>query len=204
MGLIASWILELILLVKLKLKLLLTEQLLEKRFEDVVRHDAGVWIGLPFAMKNGGGRLANAVGLTERKILVNHGIEGAALDERANLVHFRGGENCGDSAVHVAGLFPFFLVLEEGLFDGLNLAELCRGASVARGNARMRVHGKREIAMDQVDLARADVVVHQPAIGGGKECLASRALKIAEDFHCYGGVLRAEGFVGIDVGKGRG
>src|SRR5229473_1365920 len=147
----------------------LTEKLIEKRLENVVGHDAGVGIGLAFAMKDGGGRLVNAVGLAKVVILINHGVEGAAFDERANLGHFRWGEYGSES--------------------------------VARGYAGVRVHGEREIAVDQVDLAVADVIIHQPAIGGCEEGLAGRALIIAKDLHGHGSVLRTEGLERIDVGE---
>src|SRR5712692_2190442 len=103
--------------------LFLTEKLIEKRLENVVGHDAGVGIGLAFAMKDGGGRLVNAVGLAKIVLLINHGVEGAAFDERAKLGHFRWGEYGSDSAVHITVLFPLFLVLEERLLHGLNFAE---------------------------------------------------------------------------------
>src|SRR5260370_37451284 len=143
-------------------------------------------------MKDGGRSLVDAVGLAKRVILVNQRFEGTALHKRADLGHFRGGENGGHSAVHVAALFPLFPILEERLFHGLNLAELRGGASVARGYPRVRVHGKGEIPVNEVDLAGADVIVHEPAMGSGEESLASRALKITEHFHRHGSVLRAE------------
>src|SRR5437879_2776170 len=154
-------------------------------------------------MENRSRGLVDPVGLAQRVVFVDGGLERAALDERANLGHFRSGENGGDSAVHVAVLFPLFLILEERLFHGLNLADLRGPTGVTRSYTGVRVHGEREIAMDQVDLASANVVVHQPAIRGGEERLASRTLKIAENFHGYGSVLRAEGLVGIDVGEVR-
>ncbi len=79
--------------------------------------------------------------------------------------------------------------------------ELRGGASVARGYPRVRVHGEREIPMDQVDLAAAHVIFHQPAIRGGEQGLAGWTLKIAEDLHGHGSVLRAKGFVRIHVGN---
>src|SRR5207302_10796538 len=100
-----------------------------------------------------------------------------------------------------AALFPLFLILEERLFHGLNLTELRGCASVARGYTRVRVRGEWEIAVNQVDLAHADIIVHQPAIGGGEEGLTGWALKIAEDLHGHGCVLRAEGLVRIHVGN---
>src|SRR5712691_2593356 len=109
-------------------------------------------------MKNGGGGLVDAVGLAEVVILVDHGIERAALDERANLGHFRGGENGGYRAVDITSLLPLLLVLEERLFHRLHFAELRCGSSVARGYARVRVHGQGEIAVNQVNLAAADVI----------------------------------------------
>src|SRR6267378_4846496 len=175
-----------------KASLFLTEQLLEKLLKNVVGHDAGIGIGLPLAMKYGGGRLVDVVGLAKRVILVNQGIERAALYERANLGHFRGGEHRGHGTLDVAVLFPFLLILEERLFHGLDFAELGGGASIARGYPRMRVYGERKIPVNQIDLATGDVIIHEPAIGGGKERLACRALKIAEDFHGDRRVLRAE------------
>jgi len=50
--------------------------------------------------------------------------------------------------------------------------------------------------VDQVDLAGADILVHDLAIGGDVEGFACRALKIAEDFHGHGRAFRAEGLVG--------
>src|SRR5260370_23972758 len=152
-------------------------------------------------MKDGGGGLVDAIGLAQRVILVDGGVEGAALDESANPVHFRGGENGSDSAVHIAALFPLFLILEERLFHGLDFAKLGGGTCVASGYSRVRVHGEREIAVDQVDLAAGDVIVHQPAIGGGEEGLASRALVVAEDFHDDRRILRAECFERIYGGE---
>src|SRR5260370_2814299 len=152
-------------------------------------------------MKDRGGGVVDAVGLAQRVILVDGGVEGAGLYESANLVHFRGGENGSDSAVHIAALFPLFLILEERLFHGLDFAKLGGGTCVASGYPRVRVHGEREIAVDQVDLAAGDVIVHQPAIGGGGESLASRALVVAEDFHDDRRILRAECFVRISVGE---
>src|SRR5712691_3717753 len=122
MGLIASWILEFDSLAIPRL--FLTQKLLEKSLENIVGHDSGVRIGLTLAMKDGGGRLVDAIGLAQREVLVDRGVKSAALDERANFSHFRGGEHGGDGAIHVAGLFPLLLVLEERLFDRLNLAEL--------------------------------------------------------------------------------
>ena len=61
------------------------------------------------------------------------------------------------------------------------------------------MHGQGKIAMDQIDLADADVVVHELAVGGSEERLAGRALEIAEDFHSHGCVLRAEGRMRIHV-----
>src|SRR6266403_5446523 len=152
-------------------------------------------------MKDSGGRLVDVVGLAECVILINQWLKRAALNQRENFRHFRSGEDGGDGAVHIAVLFPLFLILEKRLFHGLNLADLRGGTSIARGYTRVRVHGEREIAMDQVDLAAADVVLHQPAIRGGEKRLASRALKVAENLHSHGSVLRAEGLVRIDVGE---
>ena len=152
-------------------------------------------------MKYGGGGLVDAIGLAQRVVFVNGGVERVALDKRANLGHFRGGEHGGHRAVHVAVLFPLFLILEQGLLHGLTLAELRGGASVARGYPRVRVHGEREIPMDQVDLAAAHVIFHQPAIRGGEQGLAGWTLKIAEDLHGHGSVLRAKGLVRIHVGN---
>src|SRR5216683_3770775 len=142
-------------LVSLRSSLFLTEQLIEKLLENVVGHDAGVGIRLALAMENGGGRLVDAVGLAQRVILVDGGVERATLDERTHLGHFRGGENGGNSTVHVAVLFPLLLILEERLFHGLHLSELGGGAGVARGYAGVGMHGEREIAVNEVDLAVA-------------------------------------------------
>src|SRR5256886_11234514 len=101
----------------------LCEQLLEKLFENVVGHDPGKGIDLALAMNYGGGGLVDAIGLAERVVFVNGGVERVAFDKRANLGHFRGGEHGGHRAVHVAVLFPLFLILEQGLLHGLTLAE---------------------------------------------------------------------------------
>src|SRR5260370_14371088 len=178
-------------LVSLRSSLFLTEKLIEKLLENVVGHDAGVGIGLALAMKDCGWRLGDAVGLAKGVILVNHGIESAALYKRANLGHFRGGENVGDAAVHVPTLFPLFLILEESLFHGLHLAELRGGAGVACGDPRVRVHGEREIAVNEIDLAAADVIVHETAIRGGKKGLAGGAFEIAQELPRHARGLRA-------------
>src|SRR5260370_30033388 len=193
-----DWIM---MLVSLRSSLFLTEQLIEKRLENVVGHDAGVGIGLALAMKDGRWSLVDAIGLAKRVVLVDGSVERTALYQSANLGHFRGGENVGDGAVHVPTLFPLFLILEESLFHGLHLAELRGGAGVACGDPRVRVHGEREIALNEIDLAAADVIVHETAIRGGKKGLAGGALKIAEDLHRHGGVLRAKGLVRIHVGE---
>src|SRR5260370_30676254 len=97
-------------------------------------------------MKYGGGRLVHAVGLAERIILVNHGIEGAPLNERANLGHFRGGKNRGDNAINIPALLPLFLILEERLFHGLHFAKLGSGAWEAGSGPRERMHRSLAIA----------------------------------------------------------
>src|SRR5260370_19050668 len=73
--------------------LFLTKKLIEKLLENLVGHDAGVGISLALTMKDSGGRLVDAVGLAERVIFVDGGIERATLHERANLGHFRAREN---------------------------------------------------------------------------------------------------------------
>ena len=79
------------------------------------------------------------------------------------------------------------------------------GPAVLRSDLRMRVHGQREIAMDEIHFSSADVIVHNLAIGGQVERFAGRALKVAKNLHDDGGVLGAGGVVGIDVGDpGRG
>src|SRR5260370_39605613 len=82
----------------------LAEALIEKLFENVVGHDTGVGIGLSLRMKHGGGGLVNAVGLAKVVVLVNHGIERAALYEGANLGHFRGGGTNDNRATPVPAL----------------------------------------------------------------------------------------------------
>src|SRR6266516_4483447 len=151
-----------------KPRLLLTEQLIEKLLENIVAHDTGIRIGLAFAMENGRGRLIDAIRLTEGVILVDQGVERAALNERADLGYFRSGKNRRDGAVHVAVLFPLLLILKESLFYRFALAELCGSASVARRHTRIGVHRERKIAVDQENLAGADVIVHELAIGGGE------------------------------------
>jgi len=73
---------------------------------------------------------------------------------------------------------------------------------VAGGDTGMRVHGQREVAMDQVHLAVGDVIVHELPIGGGVQGFASRALKVAEDLQNQRRVLRTGGFMRVDVGDG--
>src|SRR6266704_2398668 len=184
-------------------RLLLTEQLIEKLLENVVAHDTGVGVGLTFAMENRGGRLIDAVHLAKRVILVDGGVERAALDKRADLGHFRRGENRRDGAVHVAILFPLLLILKERLFYCLALAELCGSASVARRHTRIGVHRERKIAVNQENLAGADVIVHELAIGGGEQGFAGRALEVAKDLHRYWSTLRAKSLVRINVGDSR-
>src|SRR5438874_12251096 len=69
--------------------LFLRKQLLQELLHGVVGHDAGIGVRLALAMKDGGRRLIDAVHLAEREVLVNQGLEGAALDERADFVHLR-------------------------------------------------------------------------------------------------------------------
>src|SRR5258708_24090896 len=145
-------------------RLFLAEKLLKKSLENVIGHDAGIGVGLAFAMKNGGGRLVDAVGLAEGGILVDHGIEGATLDQRTNLSHFRGGEDRSNCAVHVATLLPLFLVLKKGLFHELHFAQLRRGSRVTRGYSGVGMHGERKIAVNHRNLATSHVVVPEAAI----------------------------------------
>src|SRR6266705_2340926 len=173
-----------------KPRLLLTEQLIEKLLENIVAHDTGIRIGLAFAMENGRGRLIDAIRLTEGVIPVDQGIERATLHETADLGHFRRGENRCDGAVNVARLLPLLLILEKSLFDGLHLPEMCRSARIARGDARICVTGERKIAVNQENLAGADVIVHELAIGGGEQGFAGRALEVAKDLHRYWSTLR--------------
>src|SRR5260370_19538342 len=112
----------------------LREKLIEKLFEHVVAHDAGIGVGLALAMKDSRGRLVDSIGLAKREVFVDGGVERAALHKRSNLGHFRGRENGGDGAGYIARLLPLLLIYEESLFHGLNLAELCGGARVAGGN----------------------------------------------------------------------
>src|SRR5207249_8850890 len=88
-------------------------------------------------------------------------VERAALDQCADLVHFRGSEDRGHRPIHVSRLLPFFLVLEQSLLHRLDLADLRRGASIASGHAGVGVHREREITMNQINLSGADVVVHE-------------------------------------------
>src|SRR6266404_995886 len=147
-----------------KCALVPAEQLIEKRLQRVVSHDPSVGIRLAATVKNGGRRLIDAVQLAEREILVDGRIQRPALHKHADLGHLRGGENRGNRAVHVAGLLPLFLILEERLLHGFVLAELSGGAGISCSYTRMRMHRQRKISMDQVDLAGADVVVHDLAI----------------------------------------
>src|SRR5208337_3693777 len=73
------------------------------------------------------------------------------------------------------------------------------GTGVAGSNAGVGVHGQGKITVDEINLASADVVVHDLFRGGDEELLARGALKIAEDFHDNRGVLRAKGLGRIDV-----
>ena len=120
------------------------------------------------------------------------------------LVISTGEKDGGDCAVDVAGVFPFFLIFKEVLLDLFAFAEMRGGARVLGGYFGVRVHRQREIAVDQVDLAGADVVVHELAIGGGVQGFAGRALEVAEDFEDQRGAFGAEGFVGVDIGGGAG
>src|SRR5215467_198039 len=152
-------------------------------------------------MKNCSWRLVYTVHLTKSKVLVYECIKRAALYLRADLVHLRGGKYSGHRAVHVAALLPLFLILEKRLFDRFDFAEVCSRPGITCGDSRVGVHGKWKIAMNQINLARADVVVHEQTVGSGVKRLASRTLIIAELFHNHRGVLRAKGFVGINVLK---
>src|ERR1700674_91612 len=184
------------------LTLSLAEKLVEKLLEDFVAHDTGIGVGLTLAMKHRRWRLIDVVHLAEREILIDCRVKCSALDERANLGQVCGREHASDSAVHIAVLFPFFLVLKEGLFDGLELADLSCGAAVAGRDARMRMHGQGKIAMDQVNLANADVVIHELVVRGGVKSLASGTLKITENFHDNRSGFRAEGRVRVNVRDG--
>ena len=172
--------------------------------EDGVALDAYYGVGLVFEVDDGGGGLVYVVDAAQGQIFFYQGIEGAAFYEGADFGQF-GGRKCGcHRAVYVAGVFPFFLIGKESLLDGLGLAELRGGAGVLRGYFGMRVHGQREIAMDEIDLTAGDVIVHQLAIGGSVESFARGALEIAEDFENERSVLRAESLVGINVRDGAG
>jgi hypothetical protein len=63
----------------------------------------------------------------------------------------------------------------------------------------MGVHGEREIAMDQIDFAGADVIVHYLAIRGSEKSFAGGTLEVAKDFHDDRGVFGAAGHMRIDV-----
>ena len=123
MGWIASWILEFDSLAIPNL--FLTQQLFEKSLENVVGHGARIGIRLAFTMEDGSWRRVDAVHLTESEIFVDKRIERPALDERANFGHFRGRKHPRDRAVHVAGLFPFFLILVNSLFHARQSAAAC-------------------------------------------------------------------------------
>src|SRR5258708_25054451 len=99
-------------------------------------------------MENRSRGLVDAVGLAERVVLVDGGVERATLHERANLGHFRGGENGRDRAVHIALLFPLLLILGESLVPGLPLASQPGGASVARRRTLARLLKQRDIPLD--------------------------------------------------------
>src|SRR5260370_37343429 len=90
-----DWIM---MLVSLRSSLFLTEQLIEKRLENVVGHDAGVGIGLALAMKNGRWSLVDAIGLAKRVVLVDGTVERTALYQTSNLVHIRVREAVADTA----------------------------------------------------------------------------------------------------------
>src|SRR5437762_2866700 len=177
----------------------LRQELLQKLFDSVVGHDAGIRISLALVMENRGRRLVDAIHLAQREIFVNERFQRASLDKSANLVHFRGREHAGNRAVHVARLLPLLLVLKKRLFHRFDFPNLRRRACVTRRNARVSVHGQREIAMNQVNLAGADVVVHEQSVCSGEERLARRTLVITELFHDHWGVFRSKRFVRIDV-----
>src|SRR5713226_5989007 len=149
---------------KKKCGLVPAEKLIEKRLQSVVAHNPRIGIRLAPTVKNGGRCLVDAVHLSKREILVDGRIQRAALDKSANLGHLRWGEDRGNRAIHVAGLFPLLLILKERLLHRFDLAELSRSTGISCSHARMRMHRERKIPMDQVDLAIAYVVVHDPAI----------------------------------------
>src|SRR5208337_3266787 len=104
-----------------------------------------------------------------------------------------------DGALYIAIHFPLFLILEDSLFDFFTSADVRGGAGVTGSHAGVGMHGQGKIAMDEIDLAGVDVIVHDLLRGGGVELLARWALEVAEDFHDNWGVLGAESFGRIDV-----
>jgi hypothetical protein len=100
-----------------------------------------VWIRLAFGVKYRGGRLIHVIEPTQCDVFLDCRIERAALYQRADLGHLGRREHSRYGAIHVAGLFPPFLVLKQHLLDSLKLANLCPGAAVLRRHLGMRVHG---------------------------------------------------------------
>jgi hypothetical protein len=74
------------------------------------------------------------------------------------------------------------------------------GAGIVGSDTGIGVHGKRKVAVDEIDLSGVDVIFNDALIGGGEKLFASGALKIAENFHGDRRVLGAEGLGGVDVG----
>src|SRR5258706_10118026 len=177
----------------------LLSELVQEIAKDVVIHYARVRESLPLGVKYGGGRLIQVIQLAQRHIFLNQRVQSGAFYQRTHLGHFGRRQRSGYGAVNVASLLPLFLIIEQCLFDDLKLSDMSRGAAVERGYLRMRVHGQREVAVNEIDFAGADVIVHYLAVRSREQRLAGGTLEIAEDLHDDQCILGADGDVGIDV-----
>src|SRR5215469_298609 len=104
--------------------LLLLEQLVQEIFQHVVAERTGIGIGLAVRVENGGRRLADGKGHPDGFVFINEWLEFLGIHDGLDLFHFRGGENPGDRALHVAAGFPLVLILKQGRFDGLALPDV--------------------------------------------------------------------------------
>ena len=83
---------------------------------------------------------------------------GVVFDEIADLLHFGGGHDFGNFGINVAVLVPLLLSLEDlGGHDVIE-AELARRVGVFGRGAGVLVHGQREVAVDEADLAGCNVL----------------------------------------------
>src|ERR1700676_1176173 len=139
---------------------LLFAELIKEIAKNVVAHYTAVGKRLALGVKDSRGCLVDVVNLPQCDIFLNHGVYRAALHQTTHLGHFGGRQYGRYGAIHVAVLLPLFLVLKQGLLDGLEFTYLCRSPAVLRRYLRMRVHGQREVAVNQINFAGADVIVH--------------------------------------------